>query len=153
MRKVITTLILLLTALLTSAQTKTTYSEVNVGVCVGTVPFFPGASSMVGVTNKYPSGIILDYEGGIAFPTLLTGKIGLGASLDDQLDLTFGVRVFPSSFYTQLEVNRPEKRSDIVFTAEALLWGEQAFGQYSILTVGWRFNKQTRLFGWRNNNK
>lgn len=150
MKTLILTLLIGLLALTTIAQpTKTHYSEVNVGLCLGTIPAFPGASSLVGVTNRYPSGIILDYQGGIAFPTLLTGKVGVGTAIDHNMDLTVGVRVLPSTIYAQLLVKRPTKKADLVFTAEALAWSP-AIGQYSILTVGWRFNNDKKLFGWKN---
>lgn len=150
MKQLLLTILLILFVLTTNAQTRTTYSEINAGIATGVIPIFPGASSLVGATVKYPSGIIVDYQGGIAFPTLLTGKVGVGIPVDHNMDLTFGVRVLPSTFYAQLLVSRPNRKSDIVFTAEALAWNSVAFGQYSILTVGWRFNKDTKLFGWKN---
>ena len=151
MKTLLLTLLLSFVALTSTAQIdKTIYSEINAGVCIGTIPMFPGASSLVGVTNRYQSGIILDYQGGIAFPTLLTGKVGVGIAVDHNMDLTFGVRVLPSTMYAQLLVSRPNKKADLVFTTEALTWSGTSFGQYSILTVGWRFNKDNKLFGWKN---
>ena len=148
MKQLILTIALVLFVLTTNAQTRTTYSEINAGISTGAIPIFPGASSLVGATVKYPSGFIVDYQGGIAFPTLLTGKIGAGIQVDHNMDLTIGIRALPSTVYAQLLVSRPNKKSDIVFTAEALTWS--AFGQYYILTVGWRFNKDNKLFGWKN---
>jgi len=148
MKQLILTVLLVLFVFTINAQTRTTYSEINAGISTGVIPIFPGASSLVGATVKYPSGFIVDYQGGIAFPTLLTGKVGAGIPVDHNMDLTLGVRVFPSTIYAQLLVSRPNKKSDLVFTAEALTISE--FGQYSILTVGWRFNKDNKLFGWKN---
>ncbi len=149
MKKLITLLTFCLLTVGVSAQSRITYSEINAGISTGVIPIFPGASSLVGATVRYPSGFIVDYQGGIAFPTLLTGKVGVGLPVDYNMDLTVGVRVLPSSIYAQLLVKRPTKKSDLVFTAEALAWSP-AFGQYSILTVGWRFNDDNKLFGWKN---
>ena len=150
MKTLILTLFIGLLATTATAQPiRTTYSEINAGISTGVVPIFPGASSLVGATVRYPSGFLIDYEGGIAFPTLLTGKIGVGIPVDYNMDLSVGVRALPSSIYAQLLVKRPTKKSDLVFTAEALAWSP-AFGQYSILTVGWRFNDDNKLFGWKN---
>jgi len=113
MKQLILTTLLTLFVFISNAQTRTTYSEVNAGISTGTIPFFPGASSLVGATIKYPSGIIVDYEGGIAFPTLLTGKVGAGIQVDRNMDLTLGVRLFPSTIYAQLLVSRPYKKCDL----------------------------------------
>lgn len=149
MKTFITLLTLCLLTIGVNAQSRITYSEINAGISTGVVPIFPGASSLVGATVRYPSGFIVDYQGGIAFPTLLTGKVGVGLPVDYNMDLTVGIRALPSSIYAQLLVKRPTKKSDLVFTAEALAWSP-AFGQYSILTVGWRFNDDNKLFGWKN---
>jgi len=142
MKKILLILALILCFNISKAQTTVTYTELNVGASVGTIPLFPGFSVLYGATTKCDNGIILDYQGGLAFPSLVTGKAGIGFSLDPKLDLTFGVRVWPSSTYVQLKVNRSNKFRDIVFTAENTWWGPTSFGQYAIFTVGWRPNIQ-----------
>lgn len=150
MKQLILTALLVLFVFITNAQTRTTYTEFNAGISTGIIPVFPGASSLVGATVKYPSGFIVDYEGGLAFPTLITGKVGVGLPVDHNMDLTIGIRAFPSSIYAQILVSRPNKKSDLVFTAEALTWSNSTLGQYSVLTVGWRFNNENKIFGWKN---
>lgn len=140
MKKTLLLLISILCFTFSKAQTTTKYTELNVGASVGTVPVFPGFSILYGATTKCDNGIILDYQGGLAFPSLVTGKAGIGFSINPKLDLTFGIRVWPSSTYVQLKVNRPNKLKDIVFTAENTWGGPTSFGQTAIFTVGWRPN-------------
>ena len=140
MRKLLLTLIAILSFNLSNAQTSTKYTELNVGISVGTVPVFPGWSFLFGEHIKYNSGVILEYEGGLAFPSIVTGKAGIGFSLDKQLDLTAGVRPWPTSTYIQIQSHRPDKLKDIVITAERMSLGETSFGQYFMFTVGWRYN-------------
>lgn len=123
------------------SQTTTKYRELNTGVSTGIIPLFPGVSSMIGATTKYPSGIILDYEGGIAVPSIITMKGSVGFSLDDKLDLSFGIRPWPSSTFVQMNIRRPNKSSNIVVTAESMLWSRYLWVQNSIFTVGWRWNR------------
>ena len=140
MKKILLVLISILCITLSNAQTTIKYTEFNVGASVGVVPMFPGFSFLYGATTKYDSGVILDYQGGLAFPSLVTGKAGIGFSIDPKLDLTFGVRVWPSSTYVQLKINRPDRPRDIVFTVENTWWGPTSLGQGAIFTVGWRPN-------------
>jgi hypothetical protein len=133
-------LILLLTLLpiLSYGQTTTPYVEVNTGISTGIVPFFPGASVLYGATTKYNSGIILDYEAGIAFPSLITFKGGVGYDFNGT-QVSVGIRPWPATTYGQVEISRPKKLSDIVITLESMLWSENFFVQRGLVTVGWRF--------------
>lgn len=121
--------------------TKVKYVEVNTGFATGVVPFFPGASVLYGATNYYPSGIILDYEGGLAFPTALTGKVGIGCKLNRD-ELTVGIRPFPATYYAQIRIDRPNKNSDIIVSVESGLYYRSLLSQSAILTVGWRWDNK-----------
>lgn len=136
MKKLILIAFLLLSSLIVNAQT-TKYVEVNTGFSTGTIPFFPGGSIMIGATHKFDSGIILDYEGGVAIPTIITFKGGVGFNINQDI-LTFGVRPWPGSVYAQYEIMRPGKSSDIVLTAE----GSLGVIQSSIFTIGWRWKNK-----------
>ena len=138
MKKVILISLLLLSSLLVKGQTETVkYVELNTGFSTGTVPFFPGGSIMVGATHKFDSGIILDYEGGVAIPTIITLKGGVGFNIKKDI-ITFGIRPWPGSVYAQYEIMRPGKSSDIVLTAE----GSLGVIQSSIFTIGWRWKNK-----------
>lgn len=140
MKKTLLILIAILCFNLSKAQTITKYTEFNTGISVGVVPIFPGASFLFGEHVKYNSGVILEYEGGVAFPSIVTGKAGIGFSVDDKLDLTAGVRPWPTSTYIQIQAHRSNKLRDLVFTAERMYWGPTSFGQALMFTVGWRYN-------------
>ena len=63
--------------------TKTSFFEWNFGIALVSfdtdayIPF-PGASALWGTTFINQENLIFEYEVGFAFPTLVTGKIGVG---------------------------------------------------------------------------
>lgn len=140
MKKLLLILIAILGFNLSNAQTHTKFTELNTGISVGTVPMFPGVSFLFGEQVKFDSGVILEYEGGIAFPSIFTGKAGIGFSLDKKFDLTAGIRPWPTSTYLQIQSHRPDKLRDILFTVERMSWGSTSFGQSFMFTVGWKYN-------------
>lgn len=145
MKKSILTTIMVACSFLTFAQpTKIKNFEINTGIATGVVPFFPGLSALYGATLYYPSGLIVDYQGGFAFPTLITGKIGAGFNIEKQ-ELTFGIRPFPSTCYAQIRIDRPNKESDITVSLESGIYRSSFFGQNTIVTVGWRWNNKKYL--------
>ena len=140
MKKLLLILIATLSLNLSNAQKVTKFTELNTGISMGIAPLFPGVSFLMGESIKYNSGVILEYEGGIAFPSIFTGKAGIGFSLDEKFDLTAGVRPWPTSTYLQLQSHRPDKLRDILFTVETMNWGSTSFYQSAMFTVGWRYN-------------
>lgn len=134
-------LIILLSTVIVKAQTTTPYVEINTGFSTGIIPVFPGASVLYGETTKYNSGFLLDYEVGISFPTLITGKIGVGYDIEGT-ELSVGVRPWPPATYGQIRLDRPNKKSDIILSIEGMMWSEQLFVQRAIFTVGWRFDNK-----------
>jgi hypothetical protein len=140
MRKLLLVFISILCFGFSKAQTTTKYIEFNTGLSFGTVPMFPGASFLYGATTKFNSGVILDYQGGLAIPSIVTGKAGVGFSIDPKFDVSVGFRAFPSTLYIQLLSHRPNRYRDIVFTIEMMSWEATSFGQSTVLTVGWRPN-------------
>ena len=80
-------------------QTTINYREFNAGIYLGDdITVFPGASYLWGKTIYYENNTLLDYQGGFALPTMITGKIGVGVGNDNHSAI-IGVRPFPSSFY------------------------------------------------------
>ena len=140
MKKLLLLFILALCFNISKAQTTTTYTELNAGVSVGTVPLFPGASFLYCATTRFNRGVLLDYQGGLAFPSILTAKAGVGYAFDSKYELSLGARIWPSTTYLQLKSNRPDKNRDILFTIEAMSWSTTSFSQSAIFTVGWRHN-------------
>lgn len=136
-------LLLLITLLpiLANAQTKTKYVEANIGFSTGVVPFFPGASALYGAEKKYPSGFLIDYAAGIAFPTLVTAKGGVGYDFNGT-ELSLGVRPWPPASYVQVRFDRPTRLSDLTLSAESLMFPDNGFVQGAIFTIGWRFDNK-----------
>lgn len=138
MKKLLLILFILISNVCYSQHIKTTYTELNFGASFGNIPVFPGASALYGAHHQYESGFVLDYEGGLALPSLITAKGGVGFAINEKFDLTLGVRAWPTSTYIQLKSNRPSRPRDIVFTIEAMPWSATSLGQSTIFTVGWR---------------
>jgi len=139
MKNILLTLVTILFFGFANGQSTTRYIEFNTGISTGLVPLFPGGSFMYGATTTYNSGIVLDYEGGFAFPSLVTGKAGIGYAVSKDADITVGIRPWPASTYLQLKLNRPNKKTDLVITAENM-WARDLFVQTAIFTIGWRLN-------------
>lgn len=142
-------LLLTLVPFLSLGQTTTKFVEVNIGISTGIVPFFPGASALYGAEKKYPSGFLMEGEAGIAFPTLLTFKGGVGYDFDGT-ELSVGIRPWPASTYGQIKLNRPNKKSNIVLTMEGMWFANDLFVQRAIFTIGWRFDNKNRYSDIRN---
>ena len=96
-------------------QNSTNYKEFNAGLFVGDdVEVFPGASFLWGKTTYVSDNFLLDYEYGFAFPTIVTGKIGLGiGNLNNAFVL--GIRPWPTTGY--LQYTKKEKH---LFSIEAM---------------------------------
>ena len=88
------------------------YVEFNGGLAIlgsnsFSIDLGPGASALVGkqfdVTN---TPFLFDMQIGLAFPSLLTAKVGVGSLLYRKTGtaLTFGVRPWPLHLYTQLQL-------------------------------------------------
>lgn len=138
MKFIIISFLVLMVPFTTKSQTTVSFVEINTGFSTGIVPFFPGASVSYGATTKYNSGIFLDYQAGIAFPSLITFKGGVGYDINGTL-LSVGVRPWPPTTYGQVEISRPKKLSDLVLTVEGMWYSQDLFIQRGIFTIGWRF--------------
>ena len=87
------------------AQNSTNYKEFNSGIFLGEdIIIFPGASFLWGKTIYY-NNTFLDYQGGFALPTGITGKIGIGIG-NDKSAFAIGLRPFPTSLYFQYTWNK-----------------------------------------------
>ena len=127
------------------------YKEFNAGLYVSNDFGFPGASFIWGKTHYYNNNTFFDYQFGLAFPTILTGKAGFGIENEDKpVGLSLGLRPWPSTIYLQLHF-----KSKFVFSMELFIANEN-FGtaelfqdiefppqQYNtgtgIVTIGYRF--------------
>ena len=99
------------------------YVEWNVGVAYIDLDDFeipcPGTSVLFGNTFETENNLLIDAEVGLAFPSIVTGKIGIGKYLNKENKSAFivGVRPWPMHLYTQINLpNR--KRGQWIFSVE-----------------------------------
>ena len=127
----------------TSITSKNSFIEWNFGIAfISEENFpFPGTSVVWGKTYVNENDIIFEYQAGFAFPSLITGKIGIG-KMFDTTKVIAGIRPFPfnvflqSSFATKkngywiasVELNPLNANTDI------------SFGSKAILNVGYRWS-------------
>ena len=141
MKKLLLTLFFL--PIMVCAQNTTNYKEINIG-------FPPGASFLWGQTIYFNNNTLLDYQGGIAFPSIGTAKVGYGIG-DDNFAAVLGVRLFPVLTYIQFNIKErfvlsveisPSVYSDLFsnyYYDEG--WAEFAHPSMVpvIVTFGWRW--------------
>lgn len=122
---------------------KNSFIEWNLGIAfipeMDNLPM-PGTSVLWGRTFIYPNNFIFEYEGGLAFPTIITGKIGIGKKFNNT-NITIGVRPFPFHLYAQSTFPAGKKGywiSSVEFNP--LNSNDSLFGSKAILNFGYRWN-------------
>ena len=131
------------------AQEQFTSLEWNAGVCAtdDVVDYFPGCSYLIGTTYITKSNLVLDAQIGLAFPTLATGKVGVGFKAKNAI-ITAGIRPFPSHLYIQIQWSPNNKHRSFIFSFEEAAnnmarndnWEGWSFNSYRLATVGYRWN-------------
>lgn len=84
------------------AQVPQKYLERNVGVAYMMYDFpFPGASLLWGARKLHANGkTFTDWAGGLAFPSLVTGRVGIGSlNPETKKHVSAGIRIFPAYGY------------------------------------------------------
>ena len=114
------------------------YKEFNIGIYSGInyIPAFPGASFLFGKTNYYQNNTLLDYQVGVAFPSIVTGKFGFGFG-DENYATIFGIRPFPTSTYIQFSFNEKNNMSFEYVLPD--LFETDMLEKGIIITYGYRF--------------
>lgn len=128
--------------LTSNAQKK--YIELNVGAALIDDGFvngwFPGTSVLIGNQFELQNSLFLDAEIGIAFPSVVTAKVGLGVytNKSKNASLVFGVRPFPMHGYAQ--VNLPQSSvGQWLFSAEIGGGNDLSLYSHAILNCGYRW--------------
>ena len=130
------------------------YLESNIGMSnIDGIGIMPGASFLIGKRfEKLESDFLLDMEIGLAFPTIVTGKIGGGIFIDRRLKsaILVGIRPWPLHLYTQVNLaERPKGQFILSLEAGSALFDERIgniyfdeLSAYStfILNIGYRWN-------------
>lgn len=113
-----TLILLLFFPLFVSGQNM--YIELNFGVAkIYDTGVFPGTSLLVGNKFELKDNLFLDTEIGLALPSIITGKIGVGRYIHKKTQTAFIVGVRPWPFHLYCQVNLPEgKRGQWILSAE-----------------------------------
>lgn len=110
--------------------------------------YFPGTSILIGRRVELQNNFIMDIEAGLALPSIVTGKIGVGYYLSkkSKAAIVGGVRPWPLHVYGQ--INLPERKLG-QWTVSAELGTGKYESLYSshILNFGyrWMLNKRKIL--------
>ena len=100
------------------------YIEINAGLANlddSDFSFFPGGSVLWGkVFEKTESNFLIDMQVGLALPSLVTAKIGIGSFLNKEKKsaISAGIRPWPLHLYTQVNFNEG-KRGQWIVSLEA----------------------------------
>ena len=87
------------------SQNTTHYKEFNCGIYSGeNIYVFPGASFLWGRTKYDTNNLVIDYQFGLALPTLVTGKVGVGIGNKNNAGV-IGLRPWPPAGYLQYMKN------------------------------------------------
>ena len=79
-----------------------TYKESNYGISLFGSYLAPGCSMLFGKRKFYSEKMFFDMQVGLAFPTLATGKIGVGKyNFKKETSSSFGLRIWPAHIYIQ----------------------------------------------------
>jgi len=122
--------------------TSHSFIEWNVGIAAADNFTFPGTSVLWGATVINENNSIFEYEAGLAFPTLLTGKMG-GGKVFGSTKIVIGVRPFPFNFYLQTSFLSKENGYWILsfeynpFDDDAAI----SFGSKGIVNIGYRWHR------------
>lgn len=129
------------------------YVEYNLGIAHIDGDIFPGSSLLFGKRfEKAGSNYLLDMQIGLAFPTIITGKIGGGIFInkDKKSAIIAGIRPWPLHFYTQINFNEGA-RGQWILSLEAvsalidqrignIYLDELSFYSNGIFNFGYRWN-------------
>ena len=130
------------------AQEQFTSLEWNAGVSyIDLDAYVPGCSYLIGTTYITKSNLVLDAQIGLALPTLVTGKIGVGFKAKNAI-ITAGIRPYPSHAYVQLQWLPNNRHYSFIFSFEESAlsmtdnynWEDWSAYSIRLATVGYRWN-------------
>ncbi len=107
---------------------------------------FPGFSFLWGNTITYANNVVLEYEAGIAFPSIATGKIGIGKKFENSTFIV-GVRPYPANLYVQSSFAHTDRGYWTVSLEHNPLRDSDnliSFGSRTLLTFGYRWHRPRR---------
>lgn len=131
-----------------STRIETPFIEYNFGFAYTedfSIPF-PGTSFLVGKTiYNEETKIITEMEIGVALPTIITGKIGIGKKFNENTIITAGVRPWPLHLYIQPKF-KDRKKGYWIMSLEIspVPNTEASFYSTAILNFGYRWDLSKR---------
>ena len=97
---------------ISTEKSKNSFVEWNFGVAYTAYTddsfVFPGTSVLWGRTHTYENNLIFEYEVGMALPSVVTGKLGIGKKFNTT-KVIVGVRPFPFNLYLQSSFTNKKK--------------------------------------------
>lgn len=137
----------------TSNNLNQAYYEFNFGVALLQLDQssyfpFPGVSWLWGKKFHLSNSTFCDIEAGLALPSLFTGKIGLGISIN-KFEFTFGVRPWPLHLYFQPKLATTE-RGDWILSFEISPYSfsnkfeSESMYSNGIINFGYRWNMKKK---------
>jgi hypothetical protein len=147
MKNLLLTFILLLSTqnffVAQNTQTRS-YLEVNAGLArIFYDSYFPGISFLVGQQKFLAPQTFLEYQVGLALPSIATAKVGVGYQ-GEGIGFSAGVRLFPAFVYGQTHFNL--RNGQINISAEISPFNLNnwdlgpSFGANNIFTLGYQWN-------------
>ena len=121
------------------SKTTENYREFNLGICYFDYDdFWPGFSFLCGRTIYFNNNnTVLDFQAGLALPSIVTGKIGYGIG-NVNSNLLISLRPHPGSI--GLEYNTTKRRFSIekMFGEYAAEFGNGGFLHDWLITLGFK---------------
>ena len=126
-----------------SGKSKSSFKELNTGFALIGYDneIYPGASFLWGRTYINENNFIFEHEVGFAFPSIITGKLGIGKKINNT-EITMGVRPLPFNLYLQSSLKKKEKGYWIVSIEFDPFYSDSfsLFGSRAILNFGYRWH-------------
>jgi hypothetical protein len=124
-------------------KSKNSFVEWNFGVAyIAEDDFiFPGTSYLWGQTYINENNLIFEFEAGLALPSIVTGKLGIGKKFNNT-KVIVGVRPFPFNLYLQSSFTNGKKGYWVGSIEFNPLNSNTSlsFGSKAILNFGYRWN-------------
>ena len=113
------------------AQSTQSFKELNAGIAFDGCGGWTGASFLWGQTYQNNKRIF-EWQAGIAFPSLVTGKLTLAHGKFDKYS-GISLRVWPLTIGPQFKIN-----NSLTLSAELGTGEDISFSSFGILTIGFR---------------
>ena len=136
------------------AQEQFTSLEWNTGLAIidDLDGYFPGCSYLIGTTYITESNMVVDAQIGLAAPTLVTGKVGVGFKERNAI-VTAGIRPYPLHAYLQRQWTPYNKHHSFIVSFEVsaysmfdnYVWAGPSAYSFWLATVGYRWNLGSRF--------